>query len=484
MRFSPIKFLHGLLYTAPVLFLTLASCGGGGSSTPTTTPTPTPVTIPAAPTGVAALNVSGCNAKIQISWTASIGATGYNVYRSTTSTVTTGSTKLTTPAVTASPYIDTALTVNTASPIPYWYVVTAINSAGESPVSATVTASIPATLPVCKTLGGSQQGSTLSLTGAVTTVAGTTGISGMVDGTGTSASFSGPVSLASDGTNIYIADTANNRIRQFVIATAAVSTLATGLNGPKGITVDDMGNLYVADTGSHTIRMIVIATKAVSIIAGSGISGFADGISTAASFNLPTAITFAGTGPTSTLYIADTNNHLIRKLVISSGVVTTIAGTTTAGFADGTGTAATFNAPHGITTDGTNLYIADTVNCAIRKMVISSNVVTTVAGMPVTATCANTDNGLGTSARFNLPQGITTDGVNLYVADTVNHTIRKIVPASSFAVSTVAGAGPLNPGATDGTGVGASFTYPAGITTDGSSIYDADNGKNTIRRIQ
>ena len=120
--------------------------------------------------------------------------------------------------------------------------------------------------------------------------------------------------------------------------------------------------------------------------------------------------------------MGDSGNNLIRQIVISTGVVTTVAGTGSSGSANGTGTSASFNLPRGITTDGTNLYVAEYGNHLIRKIVISTGVVTTVAGTGSTGSA----NGTGTSASFNYPIGITTDGKDLYVADWNNHLIRKI----------------------------------------------------------
>ena len=217
---------------------------------------------------------------------------------------------------------------------------------------------------------------TLSLSAAVTTLAGTAGSSGSADGTGTAATFNQPY----DGTV-------------------------------------DNGNLYVTEFGNHLIRKIVISSGVVTTFAGTGSRGSADGTGTAASFNYPQGITNDGTN----LFVADVGNHLIRKIVISSGVVTTIAGTGSAGNADGTGTAASFNAP-GITNDGTNLFVADRRNNTIRKVVISTGVVTTFAG---TGSAGSAD-GTGTAASFNYPQSITHDGTSLFVMDLSNHTIRKI----------------------------------------------------------
>jgi hypothetical protein len=160
----------------------------------------------------------------------------------------------------------------------------------------------------------------------------------------------------------------------------------------------------------------------VITIAGiAGITGSADGTGTAARFNLPYGIATDGTN----LYVADYGNSTIRKIVISTGVVTTIAGTAgTTGSADGTGAAATFYSPVGIATDGTNLYVADRGNNNIRKILISSGVVMTIAGDPTGA--SGSADGTGAAATFNSPAGIATDGTNLYVADTYNSTIRKI----------------------------------------------------------
>jgi len=226
-------------------------------------------------------------------------------------------------------------------------------------------------------MGGSIQGVELSLSTAVTTLAGT-GSSGSADNTtGTSASFNDPSGITTDGTNLYVTDLVN-----------------------------------------HLIRKIVISTGAVTTVAGTGSSGSANGTGTSASFNGPSGITTDGTN----LYLADFNNHLIRKIVISTGAVTTVAGTGSSGSANGTGTSASFNLPYGITTDGTNLYVVDTSNHLIRKIVISTGAVTTVAGTGSSGSA----NGTGTSASFNGPTGITTDGTNLYLADSNNHLIRKI----------------------------------------------------------
>jgi len=361
--------------------------------------------------------------------------------------------------------------------------ITVTDAAGN--VSSTLTLS-SFTVAESEQMGGSMQGGQLSLSTVVTTLAGT-GSSGSANGTGTSASFSYPYGITTDGTNLYVAESGNHLIRKIVISTGAVTTVAgTGSSGSANGTATTASyyysrqitthrtNLYVTDSANHLIRKIVISTGAVTTVAGTGSSGSANGTGTSASFNYPQWITTDGTN----LYVADTNNSLIRKIVISTGAVTTVAGTGSSGSADNTtGTSASFNYPSGITTDGTNLYVTDSENHLIRKIVISTGVVTTVAGTGSSGSA----NGTGTSASFNYPVGITTDGTNLYVADKGNHLIRKIV-ISTGVVTTVAGTG--SSGSANGTGTSASFNLPRGITTDGTNLYVAEYGNHLIRKIE
>ncbi len=286
--------------------------------------------------------------------------------------------------------------------------------------------------------------------GFVLTVAGSLNAVGATDGTGAGASFDQPLGITTDGTNLYVADASNNSIRKIVKATGAVTTLvgATGnLKKPEGIVV--LGtNLYVANTAGHTIQRVNLTTGAVADFVGSAtnVSGSLDGTGTAAFFNAPEGLATDGTF----LYVADQGNNIIRKVEIATGVVTTLAGAGgvsadaptgkpgTAGSVDGTGAAAQFASPTGVTTDGTNLYVVDEGNNTIRKIVISTGAVTTLAG---TAGTSGSKDGIGAAALFKSPSGIISDATNIYVADTSNNTIRKIVIASG-AVSTLAGSPP------------------------------------------
>jgi len=271
-------------------------------------------------------------------------------------------------------------------------------------------------------------------TGVVTTLAGTAGTAGSADGTGTAALFYNPQGVATDGTNLYVTDFGNHTLRKVVIATGVVTTLAgtAGSSGsadgtgtaalffnPQGIATDGT-NLYVTDYGNHTLRKVVIATGVVTTLAGSARHpGSTDGTGAAARFWYPSGVATDGTN----LYVADSNAGTIRKVVIATGVVTTLAGSSGFGSRDGTGAAARFYDSHGLATDGTNLYVADTDNHTIRNVVIATGVVTTLAGA---ANRSGTVDGTGTVARFQYPTGITIHGTNLYVTDYGNHTIRKI----------------------------------------------------------
>ncbi|MEI6209607.1 MAG: FG-GAP-like repeat-containing protein [Desulfuromonadales bacterium] len=326
--------------------------------------------------------------------------------------------------------------------------------------------------------------------GSVTTFAGGGG-SGSNDGTGTSAKLNEPRGIAVDSSgNLYVADYDNHIIRKITSA-GVVTTLAglagsqdstdgTGVaarfKGPCGIAVDSAGNVYVADTGNHAIRKITPAGVVTTFAGSPGSSGNADGTGTAARFSEPRALAIDTSG---TLYVTDYSSNNIRKIT-SAGVVTTLAGTAgRPGSTDGTGTAALFYNPSGVTVDSIgNLYVTDTSNCTIRK-ITPAGAVTTFAGL---AGRSSSVDGTGSAARFEDPYSVTADGAgNVYVADSTDHSIRKITAAG--VVTTLAGT-PGSYGSTDGTGSAARFFGPMGITADSAgTVYVSDTGNNTIRKI-
>jgi len=326
--------------------------------------------------------------------------------------------------------------------------------------------------------------------GVVTTLAGTAGTPGSTDATGAAASFNFPRDVATDGAgNVYVAEFGNNTIRKITPA-GVVTTLAgtagsvgsadgagaaASFNFPSGVATDSASNVYVADTNNHTIRKITPAGVVSTLAGTAGLTGSTDATGAAARFNGPSGVATDSAG---NVYVADTNNSTIRKIT-PAGVVSTLAGTVSVtGSTDATGAAARFNNPRGAAADSTgNVYVGDTGNNIIRK-ITPAGVVTTLAG---TAGTTGSTDATGAAASFNFPQGVATDSAgNVYVADTLNNSIRKITPAG--VVSTLAGMGIA--GSADGTGPAASFNFPVGVATDNAgNVYVTDANNSTIRKI-
>ena len=353
----------------------------------------------------------------------------------------------------------------------------------------------------------------------VMTVTGSAGVFGSSDGALNAALYATPNGITRDGVgNIYVADTANHTIRKITPA-GVVSTFvgdATAIPGnipapapdgidgrgsaarfhtPTGVAVDKSGNVYVADSKYCAIRKITPA-GIVTTLAGSltytplrdanghivsfnvaGKQGSTDAKGSAALFNNPTALAVDRNGY---VYVADTGNNTIRKIT-PDGTVTTLAGNAlvNAGSADGTGSAALFNAPVGVTVDASgNVYVADGGNFTIRK-ITPNGTVTTLAG---NAGVQGSFDGTGTAAEFYQPSGVAVDKYNnVYVTD--YSTVRKITSAG--VVATLAGDPSGAVGSTDGAGNAARFYCPNGVIVDadGSHIYLADANNNTLREI-
>ncbi|MCE9499572.1 MAG: hypothetical protein K8R21_03590, partial [Leptospira sp.] len=331
----------------------------------------------------------------------------------------------------------------------------------------------------------------LNLSFNVSTIAGLAGSCGfLTNGTGNAARFMGPRDLATDGIYMYITDQASHTIQKMDLSTYTTTTMAgtatsigfdaTHLNSPFALTTDGT-NIYVSDTVNHSIRKISIATQVMTTIGGQGpvSSGTNDGSSAVSRFWAPRGIVYLNNA----VYIADNLNQTIRKIDLSTNTASTVAGTAGTSVPagqDGIGSNARFNGPSGLVTDGTYVYISETANCLIRKMDPSNFNVLTIGG--IAGTCATLD-GTGTTATFNSPFGMTTDGYKLYIADHGSEVIREMI-LTTGSVTTVAGMLNTNtPAGQDGQGTTARFSHPIGGASNGVSIFIADYLNCTIRKI-
>lgn len=308
------------------------------------------------------------------------------------------------------------------------------------------------------------------------------------------------------------------------LAGNASADFVDGLGGaalfdsPQGITVGADGNIYVADSFNSAIRKVTTAGD-VTTLSGNGEIGYVDGPIATAQFYAPQSLV---TDASNNIYVADYGNNIIRKIT-PAGVVSTFAGSGDAGYTDGTGNKATFNSPRGLAIDGSgNIFVADLGNNLIRK-ITPAGVVTTFAG---SRGASYLDNATATSATFNKPNGIAIDANNnIYVAETLNHAIRKITPAG--VVTTFVGgnkqtglvgspsgivfdksgnlfitdqggrileitkdkvlksiAGNSTAGFAEGVGTAGIFNSPQGVAIDaGNNVYVADYYNNRIRKI-
>ncbi len=340
-----------------------------------------------------------------------------------------------------------------------------------------------------------------AVVGIMSTVAGTgtAGVGGD-GGPATAAQINTPTGVAVDSAgNVYIADYTNHRIRRIAAGSGEMSTFAgTGvsgflgdggaataarISGPTGLAVDAAGNVYIADQFNNRIRKVTVATGIISTVAGNGVAGFSGdaGLATAAQLNRPTGVVVAASG---NFYIADAYNHRVRKVTSATGVITTTAGTGTAGYnGDGPATGANLYYAWGVAVDAEeNVFIADYNNHRIRKVTAATGIISTVAGM--TGAGFIGEAGPGPSARLYYPTGVAADASGtVYVADHYNQRIRKI-SATSGVITTVAGSGTAAFGGDTGEAPAAQLNYAQGVALSATgALYIADSNNHRVRMV-
>ena len=303
---------------------------------------------------------------------------------------------------------------------------------------------------------------------------------------------------------VIISDTSNTCLRQVGIANGISTlpmTVGPGLTAPRGTapyddTVRKKLFLYIADSGNHRIRKLDTTTNLLVTVAGTGSAGYLGdgGQATAAQINSPSAV---AVDPSGNLYIADTENHRIRKVTAIGGAITdrscssncsiisTVAGTGSAGYSGdgGSATLAAINGPEGVFVNASeDIFISDTVNHRVRVVKKSNNVIRTVAG---TGTAGYSgDGGNAVSAQVNAPRGIFVDINNdLYIADTNNHRIRKVRNSNNI-ITTLAGTGSGGYSGDGGAATAAQLSGPRAVSADGAgNLYIADTGNHRLRIV-
>jgi RHS repeat-associated protein len=366
-----------------------------------------------------------------------------------------------------------------------------------NPVTALIRMSVAAMLVMAACCASAQI--KIPASNTINTVAGA-GLYAGDGGAATSARLNAPAGLAMDSAgNIYIADIVNNCVRK-VTAAGVITTIAGGpaggyggdggpaslaqLEQPQGVALDGSGNLYIADWGNNRVREIIAKTSVIITVAGNGTAGYTGdgGPGASAELNAPAGVAVDVSG---NVYIADSNNNVVRELFVSTGNIGTIAGNGTGGYAGDSGpaTGAELFSPQAVAVDSAkNVYIADTFNSVIRKVTAATGVITTVAGSANYGYSG--DNGPATSAELFDPEGVAVDGAgNIYIDDAANNRVRKVTVSTGI-ITTVAGNGSLNFSGDGGQATSAALNYPYGVMVDASkNIYIADTNNNRIRKV-
>ncbi|MDA2934592.1 IPT/TIG domain-containing protein [Acidobacteria bacterium AH-259-D05] len=347
-----------------------------------------------------------------------------------------------------------------------------------------------------------------AISGIITTVAGSDQEDFLGDGSpATEAVLRFPQQIAFDGGgNFLIADTVNDRIRKVDLSTGIITTVAgTGEHGftgdgelateanlrsPKGVAVNGAGDVFIGDTFSHRIRKVDIETGIITTLAGNGERGFSgdDGPAAEASLNQPRHVAVDADG---NLLIIDAANHRVRRVDLTSGIITTVAGNGERGFSgdEGLATESSLNNPRSVTVDAAgHLFIADASNHRIRRVDLTSGIITTVAGNDEQGFSG--DEGLASEATLDFPVGVAFDkDGNLFIADLRNNRIRK-VDALTGIITTVAGSGATGrlQGSFSGDGgpaTEATLNGSGGVALDGEgNLYIVDFLNSRIRAIR
>ena len=303
--------------------------------------------------------------------------------------------------------------------------------------------------------------------------------------------------------NLYFVETGNHVVRKVTSAGVITTVAGNGVQGfsgdngpataaqldsPAGLALDSSGDLFIADSHNHRIREVSSATGTIATIAGTGAPGFSGdgGPAIAATLDLPTALAFDSSG---NLYLADSNNHRVRRIAATTGAITTVAGNGVEAFAGdgGLATVASIDSPNGLALDSSgNLYIADTHNGRVREVAASTGHISTVAGAGVVAGNVQSfggDNGPATAAGLALPHGLTMDSAgNLYFADSANHRIRCISPTGT--ITTVAGQGTENFAGDGAPAVAANLDSPRSVAISPAGLLTlADSDNQRIRQL-
>ena len=313
----------------------------------------------------------------------------------------------------------------------------------------------------------------------------------------------GDVAVNAAGNFLWIADVSNHRIRRVDVGTGTITTVAgtgtactvqpcgdTGLatlaqlSGPRSVAVDAAGNLWIADQNNHRIRRVDVGTGNITTVAGTGTAGFSGdiGLADAAQLSSPRGVAVDAAG---NLWIADFGNHRIRK-VDTAGIITTVAGTGAAAFSGDAGQAdaAELSSPGGVAVDTAgNLWIADLGNHRIRKVDAATGTITTVAGTGGFG--FNGDNIAATAAQLFNPSGVAVNAAgDLWIADLSNDRIRK-VDAATGTITTVAGTGVSGSLGDNGPATFAQLFNPAGVAVNAAGdLWIADLSNNRIRKVE